>query len=224
MPKAGTCEIPGSERGKERQTSSVLRRDRHFRARRSSIQFPCTGISIVRAVAVGPAGAIMQIPGGGLVCMRFERPYDQGPMDQEVRERLNRLRPHLARAAFLFTKLGLRQARSDGLRLAVHGYPRCGPDPKRPASRLQSGHGDPVVPGDCEGRRSDRFHDMMTPRRNFERSLARITAGLFDQLRGPIPLPATEEHGAAVAYLIPMRGAAQDLFGCETHTSHDPAG
>ncbi|MGF9761510.1 hypothetical protein AAII07_40595 [Microvirga sp. 0TCS3.31] len=47
-------------------------------------------------------------------------------------------------------------------------------------------------------------------------SLMRITAGLFDQLRGPIPIPATEEHGPAIAYLIPMCGAAQDLFGCET--------
>ncbi|MBB3018352.1 hypothetical protein FHR70_001392 [Microvirga lupini] len=47
-------------------------------------------------------------------------------------------------------------------------------------------------------------------------SLERITAGLLDQLRGPIPIRATEDHGPAVAYLIPMRGAAQDLFGCET--------
>jgi hypothetical protein len=47
-------------------------------------------------------------------------------------------------------------------------------------------------------------------------SLERITAGRLDQLCGPIPLPATEEHGAAVAYLVPVRGAAQDLFGCET--------
>jgi hypothetical protein len=48
------------------------------------------------------------------------------------------------------------------------------------------------------------------------KSLERITAGLFDQLRGPIPLPATDEQGPAVAYLIPMRGAAQDLFGCNS--------
>jgi antitoxin (DNA-binding transcriptional repressor) of toxin-antitoxin stability system len=52
--------------------------------------------------------------------------------------------------------------------------------------------------------------------RTLSESLERITAGRLDQLRGPIPLPATEEHGAAVAYLVPVRGAAQDLFGCET--------
>ena len=33
---------------------------------------------------------------------------------------------------------------------------------------------------------------------------------------GAIPLPATEQEGPAIAYLLPMRGAAQDLFGCET--------
>jgi hypothetical protein len=52
--------------------------------------------------------------------------------------------------------------------------------------------------------------------RNLGESLERMTAGLFDQLRGPISLPATDENGPAVAYLIPMRGAAQDLFGCES--------
>ncbi|WP_230532504.1 hypothetical protein [Microvirga roseola] len=44
-------------------------------------------------------------------------------------------------------------------------------------------------------------------------SIGKITAGLFDQVRGSIPIPATEENEAAVAYLIPMQGAAQDIIG-----------
>ncbi|MGF9761511.1 hypothetical protein AAII07_40600 [Microvirga sp. 0TCS3.31] len=58
------------------------------------------------------AGAVMQIPGGGNVTMRFERPFNHGPMEDKLRTRLDRLRPHLARASLLFSRLGLRQARS----------------------------------------------------------------------------------------------------------------
>ena len=161
------------------------------------------------------AGAIMQIPGGGLVCMRFERPYDDGPMGQEVRERLNRLRPHLARGAFLFTKLGLRQAQSTVSALQFLDVPAailtrngqllaCNQAMETRLSQVMVRAGDRIVFRDV---------DAQTALSN---SLARITAGLFDQMCGPIPLPSTEEHGAAVAYLVPIRGTAQDVFGCET--------
>jgi hypothetical protein len=55
-----------------------------------------------------------------------------------------------------------------------------------------------------------------TAQTSLSESLARITAGLFNQIRGPIAIPATEEHGAAIAYLIPQHGAAQDVFGYST--------
>jgi hypothetical protein len=161
------------------------------------------------------AGALMQLPGGGGVCFRFERPYRQGPMDQDVRERLNRLRPHLARAAFLFTKLGLRQARSAASALQLMDIPAavltrngqilaCNTAMQGRLSQVSVIAGDRIAFTDDDAQRI------------LSKGLARITAGLFDQLRGPIPIPATEEEGPAVAYLIPMRGAAQDLFGCET--------
>ena len=161
------------------------------------------------------AGAMMQIPGGGLVSIRFERPYDHGPMGEELRLRLNSLRPHLARAAFLFTSLGLRQARSTVSSLQFMEVPaavltrsgrllacNAAMDARLPQVSICAG--DQIVFKDGHAQTA------------LGESLARMTAGLFDQLRGPIPLPATEEHGAAVAYLVPIRGAAQDVFGCET--------
>jgi hypothetical protein len=161
------------------------------------------------------AGALMQFPGGGGVCFRFERPYRQGPMDQGVREKLNRLRPHLARAAFLFTKLGLRQARSAASALQLMDIPAavltrngqllaCNMAMQSRLSQVS------VIAGDRIAFTND------DAQRTLSEGLERITAGLADQLRGPIPIPATEEEGPAVAYLIPMRGTAQDLFGCET--------
>ncbi len=161
------------------------------------------------------AGALMEVPGSDRVCMRFERPYHRGPMDQDVRARLNLLRPHLARAAFLFAKLGLRQARSTVAALQFMEVPAavltrngrllaCNSAMESRLSQVSVRAGDRIT-----------FTDN-TAQRTLRESLERITAGLFDQLRGPIPVPATEEHGPAVAYLIPMRGASQDLFGCET--------
>ena len=161
------------------------------------------------------AGALMQVPGGGIVSIRFERPYHHGPMEPELRTRLNLLRPHLARAAFLFTKLGLRQARSTVSALQFMEIPAavlnrngrllaCNTAMESRLAQISVRAGDRVAFTDDEAQRT------------LGESLARITAGLFDQLRGPIPLPAMEEHGPAVAYLLPLRGAAQDLFGCET--------
>jgi hypothetical protein len=161
------------------------------------------------------AGALMQAPGGGIVSFRFERPYYDGPMDQELRVRLNRLRPHLARSAMLLTNLGLRQARSTVSALQFMKVPAavvtqsgkllaCNAAMETRLTQVDVGAGDQIVFTDRHA------HQALSE------SLERITAGLFDQLRGPIPLPATDEQGPAVAYLIPMRGAAQDLFGCNS--------
>lgn len=161
------------------------------------------------------AGAVMQIPGGGRITIRFERPLHHGPMDAELRARLNRLRPHLARASLLFSRLGQRQARSVVSALQFMEIPAA----------VLTGNGRLLA---CNMAMEDRLSQVSVragdrialtdaaAQRTLSESLERIMAGRIDRLRGPIPLPATEEHGPAVAYLIPVRGAAQDLFGCET--------
>ncbi|WP_457090052.1 hypothetical protein [Microvirga sp. P5_D2] len=161
------------------------------------------------------SGAIMQIPGGGLVCMRFERRYDQGTLNRDGKANLNLLRSHLARASFLFTRLATRQARSTVSALQFMDVPAavltrngrllaCNEAMEARLSQVNVRAGGRVV------------FTNENAQSNLSESLERITSGLFDQLRGPISLPATEEQGAAIAYLIPMRGAAQDLFGCES--------
>ncbi len=161
------------------------------------------------------AGAVMQVPGGGCITIRFERPLDHGPMDARLRARLNRLRPYLARASRLFSRLGLRQARSVVSALQFMEIPAavltrngrllaCNTAMEERLSQVSVRACDRITLADAAAQRI------------LSESLERIMAGQLDQLRGPIPLPATEEHGRAVAYLVPVRGAAQDLFGCET--------
>ncbi|KFG68922.1 hypothetical protein JH26_12015 [Microvirga sp. BSC39] len=161
------------------------------------------------------AGALMQIPGGGRVCLRFERSYHQGPLEREVRRRLNQLRPHLARAALLFTKIGLRQARSTVAALQFLDTPAAVLTRNGRLLACNQAMESRLSQVSMTGRDQIAFADAAA-QRTLSESLERITAGQFDQLRGPIPLPATEEQGPAVAYLIPMRGAAQDLFGCDS--------
>ncbi|MCG7391417.1 hypothetical protein MHY87_00660 [Microvirga sp. ACRRW] len=161
------------------------------------------------------AGAIMKIPSGGLVCMRFERRHEQGVLDPEGKARLNQLRSHLARASLLFTNLAARQARSTVSALQFMDVPAA----------VLTRNGRLLACNQAMETRLSQVHVRAGNRvaftnenaqRDLSENLERITFGLFDQLRGPISLPATEEHGPAVAYLIPMRGAAQDLFGCES--------
>ncbi|WP_243373748.1 hypothetical protein [Microvirga solisilvae] len=161
------------------------------------------------------AGAIMKIPSGGLVCMRFERRHEEGTLNPEGKARLNLLRSHLARASLLFSNLAVRQARSTVAALQFMDVPAavlarsgrllaCNQAMETRLSQVNVRAGDRVV------------FTNENAQRNLCENLERITAGLFDQLRGPISLPATEEHGPAVAYLIPMRGTAQDLFGFDS--------
>jgi hypothetical protein len=158
------------------------------------------------------AGTYMQIPTGGRIFMRFERRFESGPLRTSQRNQLNLLRPHLARASLLFLRLGLQQARSAVSVLQTMDVPAavlthsgrllaCNAAMEDRLSQVSVGSGDRIALTDT------RAHKALSE------SLTQITAGLFDRIQGPIAIPATEEHEAAVAYLIPMQGAAQDIVG-----------
>jgi hypothetical protein len=144
--------------------------------------------------------------------MRFERRFEKGPLDSGQRARLDALRPHLARATLLFLRLGLQQARSAVSVLQVMDVPAavitqsgrllaCNAAMEERLSQVNIGSGDRISLKDTDAHKA------------LSEGLVQITAGRFDEIRGPIAIPATEEHGAAVAYLIPMQGAAQDIIG-----------
>jgi hypothetical protein len=98
------------------------------------------------------AGAIMQIPGGGHITIRFERPFDDGPMNDELRARLARLRSHLARASLLFSRLGLRQARSVVSALQFMEVPAAVLTRNGRLLACNSFNGGPAVPDRYQGR------------------------------------------------------------------------
>jgi hypothetical protein len=162
------------------------------------------------------AGTLVKIPAGGQVGIRFERFLRDGPIEADLKARLNHLRPQLARASLLFTRLGMRQAQSAVAALQMIDVPAavltikgtiiaCNTAMDFHLPQVNIGAGDRLAFSNEKAQAALR------------ENLARIMAGEYDRIRGPIAIPATEEHEAALAYLIPMHGMAQDVFGHGTN-------
>lgn len=64
------------------------------------------------------AGTGLQVPTGDNIVFSIERAFERGPIEREHVERLNALRPHLARSALVTARLGLQRAQgaADALR------------------------------------------------------------------------------------------------------------
>ena len=56
------------------------------------------------------AGTGLRIPSGDYMVFSVERAFERGPMEPDHVERLNALRPHLARSALISARLGLQRA------------------------------------------------------------------------------------------------------------------
>src|SRR5690606_11287927 len=75
-----------------------------------------------RGLGWGTATAI-PVPSGDAIVVDIERTFDRGPYQRETMDRLDRLRPHLARAALVSARLGLERARSAAESLGLIGLP-----------------------------------------------------------------------------------------------------
>lgn len=69
------------------------------------------------------AGTLLQMPTGDNVVFSIERELKGGPIEREHVDRLNELRPHLLRSAFISARLGLQRAQGASETLARLGLP-----------------------------------------------------------------------------------------------------
>lgn len=147
------------------------------------------------------------MPTGDTLVFSVERRYRDGPVPPEAVAALDRIRPHLGRAAFISARLRLERARAAVETLALIGLP-AGIVSRM--SRLQAAN--------------DLLQAMMprTLRDGHER-VAFADAGADALLEGAlqvgrlrlarsIPIPARGTDPAMVAHLVPIRGAARDVF------------
>ena len=157
------------------------------------------------------AGTGLRVPSGDNIVFSIERAFERGPIEAEHVERLNILRPHLARRALVSSRLGLQRARGAAEALTDMGLPALLLDESGrvvEANALMEALPELVGLG-----ANDRLQlaDRAAQARLTE-ALSTITAAAGAT---PCTFPLRDEVGRAtmVLHLMPVRRSAHDIFG-----------
>ncbi len=157
------------------------------------------------------AGTIIAAPSGDLLAIDVERAYERGPIESQAVRLLDQLRPHLARAALVSGRLALERIRSATEVLDMVGL----------ASAVLARGGRPLAMNNTFEQLLD---DLLVVRGGRIAALPPSTDLLLKEaLNGisafggggavrSIPAPATEKHPPIILHVIPVRGAAHDIF------------
>lgn len=154
------------------------------------------------------AGTALPMPNGDIAIIDLERRYSDGPVSADEIGILDGLRPHLARAAALSTRLNLERARA-----VVEALGQAG----MPAAVL--GAGDRVLAANqaiqtlpqqivflAHGKLG-----LADPASNQLLTTTLTTLGRRNSTSS-IPLPPTDEAAAGVLHVLPLPGGARDVF------------
>lgn len=158
------------------------------------------------------AGTLIRPPSGDVMVLSIERLEQDGPATPAILEQLDALRPHLARAALVASRLHMEQARAAVATLDLMGLPAAmlGRSGRVLAMNNLLAAMTPQVLQD----RNDRV--QMTSK---DADLLLATA--LESLRAAqgtgtttrsIPIPGREGQTPAVVHLVPVRGQARDIF------------
>lgn len=153
------------------------------------------------------AGSVLPMPNGDVAVFDLERRYEDGPVSPDEVRRLDALRPHLARAAALSTRLNLERARAIVDALARAGMPAAvlgGQDRILAANALLEAMSDQVL---FLAHGKFGLADQAG-----SRLLGALLTAQRDEPTRSIPIPATIENPAAVLHVLPLPGEAGDVF------------
>jgi DNA-binding CsgD family transcriptional regulator len=154
-------------------------------------------------------GTTIRSPSDDALVFSVERLHAKGPVERDAVERLNGLRPHLARAAILSARFGLERAHASVETLQMLGLPaavlaRSGKALAMNRLMEQRAPQLPLRAGDTLRLTENGAHRL------FSQALTQGPARP-DAARS-IPILAVGDQGPAVAHLLPIRGAALDIF------------
>lgn len=158
-------------------------------------------------------GTHIPLPTGDVVSITVERRFERGPVEQHYVDLLDRLRPHLARAAMLGARLALERAQTAAATLESLGLPAAVLGVR---GQLLAGNRllQPMVPSillDASARL--RFADPRADRllqAGVDMLARRHAKGGFPQ---SFPVAGEDGRPASVAHLLPVKGQARDVFG-----------
>lgn len=156
------------------------------------------------------AGTGLRIPSGDNIVFSIERSFERGPVEIEHVERLNALRPHLARSALISARLGLQRAEGATEALTALRLPAVLLDE---AGRIVEANGQAselALTGLSAGGQFS-LADRVTSER-LRMALAALGNPGGDT---PLSLPLRDATGVAegVLHLLPIRRTAHDVFG-----------
>ena len=160
-------------------------------------------------------GTMLDTPSGDFIVFSFERAHAKGPVPIEIVQQFDQLRPHLARSALLTSRLGLERAKAMAAALQSLGLPGA---VLRGGGRVLAVNDglERLMPSLLQDRRerlhlTDAVADALLEEVLARRSLAGGPISV-----NSIPVAATEEHPPMILHLLPVRGAANDIFSQAT--------
>ncbi len=157
------------------------------------------------------AGTALRVPSGDNIVFSIERAFEDGPIERDHVERLNVLRPHLARSALISSRLGMQRAEGAAEALTALRLPALVLDDtgrvieantmiQDLADRLGFGAGGRIVLTDREA--NEQLGQMLAALGTPEGARS-CSLPLRDEMSQPV----------GVLHLLPVRRTAHDIFG-----------
>lgn len=165
----------------------------------------------LRATGIGAhLCAAIPVPSGELITMVFQRRLQDGPHDDAAVAELDRIQPHFARAGLIAARLGLARAEATVSTLEMLGLPAAVLDRRGrvvASNSLFETIGTRLRPA--------AFGTIALPdaatNALFQEALAQAGEAAAQRI-GSVPIAAEREHPAMVVHVLPLRGAAHDIF------------
>ncbi len=157
------------------------------------------------------AGTGLRLPTGDNIVFSMERAFERGPIEPEHVERLNAVRPHLARSALVSARLGLKRAQGAAEALTALGLPAVLLD--QTGRVVVANDRAAALPGCIRFGAGDRL--VLADKRAGER-LMEALSGIESASGAPsCTFPLRDEFGAPamVLHMMPIRRSAHDIFG-----------
>lgn len=154
-------------------------------------------------------GTSIHSPAGDTLVFSIEKAHAKGPVPREVVERLDSLRPHLARAALLSSRFGLERARATVEGLDLIGLPAA----------VVARQGRVLAANDALLAYAPELRIAAGDRAEFSNPKARALfaaacEGRLQPLASGASIPVARSSGrpAFVVHVVPIRGQGRDVF------------
>ncbi len=156
-------------------------------------------------------GTMLDTPSGDSIVFSFERAYNKGPVPAATVKQFDLLRPHLVRAALLSSRLGIERAKATANALQSLGLP--GAVLYRGGKLLAANDlFEQLMPSFFQDRHERLSLADLAADALLADALGRRTLAVGRGAVNSIPVAATESHPPLILHLLPVCGAAHDVF------------